>query len=93
MPLSEQSKNVRLFQKLHSQYREVGKRLDALKEFFRTQSGGEDVAFKYRDTEVVVTNKSRESWDSDALSLKLGEDIGEFKKTSSYQEVTCRKAK
>lgn len=91
MALSDVSKKIRRYHVLHAQAKAAEKELEALKEWFRTESGGSDASFKYADKEVVVTKKSRSSWDGDKLTVTLGAKVDEFKKTSSHLEVTCRR--
>lgn len=91
MALSDLSKKIRRYHVLHAAAKAAEKELDALKEWFRTESGGADASFKYADKEVVVTRKTRSSWDGDKLTVTLGAKVEEFKKTSSHLEVSCRK--
>ncbi len=93
MALSETSRRIRKLFQLTKARKALEAESDALKEYFRGQAAGGDTSFKYGDLEVVVTSKERESWDSDKLVLELGGKYPSFKKTSQYQEVTCRKAK
>ena len=92
MALSDVSKKIRRYHVLHAQAKLADNELEALKEWVRTESGGADAAFRYADKEVVVTKKSRSSWDGDKLTVTLGAKVDEFKKTSSHLEVSCRKA-
>lgn len=90
MALSKTDKNIKRFHELHSQLKDMNRELDALKAFFREEAEESDATFCYKEIEILVTKKSRSSWDSDKLVLKLGKAVQEFKKESSYLEVTCR---
>lgn len=76
MALSDRAKKIRRYFKLHAQNKVLAKELDELKDYFKTESGGEDCVFTYRNIEIPVTWKERSGYEV---------------KPSRYQEVTCRK--
>lgn len=94
MALSEQSKKIRRLHKLSAARKAQDDEIDGLKDWFKDQSRGLDVVFTDENgLEVAVTRGSRDTWDSDLLKQKLGAKSGDFKKTSSFQTVTCRESK
>lgn len=62
------------------------------KDFFKRAAGGE--AFEFNSPKdgvaVTVTNESREDWNGDALRAHFGDQVGEFRKQSTFQKVTVR---
>ena len=91
MVLSQLAKNIRRFHRLQAIVKRCEKEIDALKSDFRERAGDEDVVFEYRDMEVPVTWKERQSWDGQRLATHFGDKADGFKKTSRYAEVGCRK--
>lgn len=89
---AELARNVRRFHALHAELKHGEKELDALKAFFRAEAGDVDTVFVDKDLEVPVTWEERTGWDGPALELCLGVRAPEFKKTTRYAKVGCRKA-
>lgn len=91
MALSQLSKDIRRFARLHALSKKISAELDLLKDGFRELAGDKDAIFQYRDMEVPVTWKERRGWDTALLDQKLGKKADDYKKTSRYAEVSCRK--
>lgn len=92
MALTQLQKNIRRYAELHAVYKDAEKELGLLKDFFRAESKGLDTAFHYGKDEVIVTSKSRTGWDTEALVKLAGKKADGCKKTTTYLEVSCRKA-
>lgn len=92
-PNAIMARNIRRFAALHAEHKDGEAELDGLKAYFKGEAGGADAIFVDGDVEVVVTREERTGWDGEALEKHLGADAGALKKTSSFQKVTCRKAK
>ena len=87
-------RNIRRFSALHAEHKDAESELDGLKAYFKDEAGDQDAVFSDGDgLEVVVTREERTGWDGEALDKHLGADAASLKKTSSFQKVTCRKAK
>ena len=93
MALTKLQKSIKRFAVLHAAQKAAEKELDALKAFFKDESGGKDTTFTYGSADVVVTSKSRSGWDSAKLGVELGDKADKFRHQIPYVEVTCRKAK
>lgn len=90
---AELARNVRRFHALHAELKEGEAQMDGLKKYFRERAGDTDTVFVDKDLEVPVTWEERSGWDGAKLEQHFGEKAPEFKKTSRFAKVGCRRAK
>ena len=93
MALTALTKKIRRFHAVHAQLKKLTAEADALKEYFRGKAGDTDTVFtdEKKGLEVPVIWKERTGWDGDKLAAKFGAESDQYKKTSRYAEVSCRK--
>jgi len=82
------------FVEFHDQKAFAERQLEALKKWFKADSGDEDTTYESEDgTQIHVTWGETTRFDNAKLDAHLGDEAQDFKTTTSHQKVTVVKAK